>query len=153
MRLLTLSTLPLLLLTLSACSPSGDQEKSKAKLSDKADETPVAVISDYPYAFEQVTTNTWVMHGPREFPTPENKGFMNNPAMIKTSEGLVIIDPGSTVHVGKDVLNKVKAISDEPVVAVFNTHIHGDHWLGNQAIAVAGNMSDGPGPDGDRLRQ
>ena len=104
MRLLNATTLPALLLTLSACSPSGDQETSKVEVEEKPAATPVAIVDDYPYAFEQVTTNAWVMHGPREFPTPENKGFMNNPAVIKTSEGLVIVDPGSTVHVGNDVL-------------------------------------------------
>ena len=134
MRLLNATTLPALLLTLSACSPSGDPETSKVEVEEKPATTPVAIVDDYPYAFEQVTTNAWVMHGPREFPTPENKGFMNNPAVIKTSEGLVIVDPGSTVHVGNDVLKKVKTISDQPIVAVFNTHIHGDHWLANQAI-------------------
>ena len=137
MRLSTATTLPALLLTLSACSPSGDQEASQPVVEDKPAATAVAIIDDYPYAFEQVTTNAWVMHGPREFPNPENKGFMNNPGVIKTSEGLVIVDPGSTVHVGKDVLRKVKTISDQPIVAVFNTHIHGDHWLANQAIKAA----------------
>jgi glyoxylase-like metal-dependent hydrolase (beta-lactamase superfamily II) len=137
MRLLTATTLTALLLMLSACSPSGDQETSKAKAENTPAATAVAIIDDYPYAFEQVTTNAWVMHGPREFPTPENKGFMNNPAVIKTSEGLVIVDPGSTVHVGNNVLKKVKKISDQPIVAVFNTHIHGDHWLANQAIMDA----------------
>jgi len=137
MRLLTATTLPALLLMLSACSPSGEQETNKAKVENIPAAAPVAIIDDYPYAFEQVTTNAWVMHGPREFPTPENKGFMNNPAVIKTSEGLVIVDPGSTVHVGNDVLKKVNKISDQPIVAVFNTHIHGDHWLANQAIKDA----------------
>ncbi len=92
------------------------------------------LASDFPYAFEKVAENTWVMHGPREFPNPENKGFMNNPAFVKTSAGLVIIDPGSTVKVGEHVLAEIKKINELPVVAVFNTHIHGDHWLGNQAI-------------------
>ena len=35
------------------------------------------------------------------------------------------------------VLRVIKNISKKPVVAVFNTHIHGDHWLGNQAIKNA----------------
>ena len=94
-------------------------------------------VSDFPYAFEKVAKNTWIMHGPRELPNPENKGFMNNPGVVKTSAGLVIIDPGSTVKVGEHVLAEIKKINELPVVAVFNTHIHGDHWLGNQAIKAA----------------
>ncbi len=94
-------------------------------------------VSDFPYAFEKVATDTWVMHGPRELPNPENKGFMNNPGIVKTSAGLVIIDPGSTVQVGEHVLAEIKKVSQQPVVATFNTHIHGDHWLANQAIKAA----------------
>jgi len=35
------------------------------------------------------------------------------------------------------VLRALKKLTDKPVVAVFNSHIHGDHWLGNQAIKAA----------------
>ena len=31
----------------------------------------------------------------------------------------------------------IRRITDQPVSAVFNTHVHGDHWLGNQAIRDA----------------
>ncbi len=94
-------------------------------------------VNDFPYAFEKVATNTWVMHGPRELPNPQNKGFMNNPGFVKTSAGLVIIDPGSTLQVGEHVLTEIKKVSDQGIVAIFNTHIHGDHWLANQAIKAA----------------
>jgi len=89
------------------------------------------------YPFKQVANNIWVMHGPREQPNPHNQGFMNNPGLVKTSAGLVIIDPGSSVQTGEMVLHAIKTISDQPVVAVFDTHVHGDHWLGNQAIKQA----------------
>jgi glyoxylase-like metal-dependent hydrolase (beta-lactamase superfamily II) len=95
------------------------------------------IVNDFPYAFEKIAENTWVMHGPRELPNPKNKGFMNNPGFVITSAGLVIIDPGSTLQVGENVLSEIKKISQQAVVAVFNTHIHGDHWLGNQAIKAA----------------
>jgi len=94
-------------------------------------------VNDFPYAFEKVATDTWVMHGPRELPNPQNRGFMNNPGFVKTSAGLVIIDPGSTVQVGEHVLTEIKKVSDQDIVAIFNTHIHGDHWLANQAIKAA----------------
>jgi glyoxylase-like metal-dependent hydrolase (beta-lactamase superfamily II) len=35
------------------------------------------------------------------------------------------------------VLKEAAKISPKPVVAVFNTHIHGDHWLANQAVKEA----------------
>ena len=119
----------LFVVLLSACSPSSEQSTSN--------KTEAAASDDFPYIFEQITSNTWVIHGPRELPNPQNKGFMNNPGVVKTSSGMVIIDPGSTVQIVEHVLKEVKKISDSPVVAVFNTHIHGDHWLANQAIKAA----------------
>ncbi len=116
---------------LVACSPSNDGGNRTEKQQPSAT---VETAADFPYHFEPVADNTWVMHGPLELPNPQNKGFMNNPGLVKTSAGLVIIDPGSTVHVGKHVISEIKKISGLPVVAVFNTHIHGDHWLANQAI-------------------
>ena len=96
---------------------------------DKAD--------DKATGFVKVAPDVWVMHGPLELPNPQNRGFMNNPGLVKTSAGLVIIDPGSSVQVGRRVLAAARAVSTQPVVAVFNTHVHGDHWLGNQAIREA----------------
>jgi len=94
-----------------------------------------ATIRDYP--FKQVAENTWVIHGPLEMPNVSNQGFMNNPGIVMTSEGIVIVDPGSSLQAGEMVLRMIRKLSDKPVVAVFNTHIHGDHWLGNQAIRQA----------------
>ena len=78
-----------------------------------------------------------MIHGPLGVPSPQNQGFMNNPAFVLTGAGVVVIDPGSSVQVGEMVLQQVRKVTDRPVVAVFDTHVHGDHWLGNQAIAEA----------------
>jgi len=83
---------------------------------------------------EQVAPGVYVIHGPTELPSPSNQGFMNNPAFVVTDEGVVVIDPGSSVQVGEMVLARIEQITDRPILAVFNSHIHGDHWLGNQAI-------------------
>jgi len=89
------------------------------------------------YSPTQVADGVYVIHGPMGVPTPENQGFMNNPAFVVTADGVVIVDPGSSVQVGEMVLGAIGAVTDKPVVAVFNTHVHGDHWLGNQAVAEA----------------
>ena len=89
------------------------------------------------FAFENVGKNVFVMHGPADEPNPENLGFMNNPGFIESANGVIVIDPGSTKQVGEQVLAEIKKITSKPVLAVFNTHIHGDHWLGNQAIKSA----------------
>jgi len=128
----------LMIITLAACSPTEDNKATNTESPTvKSASNNSAETSNFPYAFEKVAENTWVMHGPLELPNPKNKGFMNNPAVVKTSAGLVVIDPGSTVQVGKNVLSEIKKISTDDIVAIFNTHIHGDHWLANQAIKAA----------------
>lgn len=92
-------------------------------------------IPDYPA--EQVAEHTYVIHGPLEYPNPENKGFMNNPAFVLTADGVVVVDPGSSVQTGEMVLRQIRKVTDRPVIAVLNTHVHGDHWLGNQALREA----------------
>lgn len=89
------------------------------------------------YQPDPVTDGIHVIHGPTGLPDPANSGFMNNPGIIVTDAGVVIVDPGSSVQSGEMVLRAVSKLTDQPVVAVFNTHVHGDHWLGNQAIREA----------------
>lgn len=89
------------------------------------------------YKFEALNEQVYVMHGPLDVPNVENQGFMNNPGIIIGDTGVVIVDPGSTYQVGKKVIEEIRKITNKPIVAAFNTHVHGDHWLGNQAIVEA----------------
>jgi glyoxylase-like metal-dependent hydrolase (beta-lactamase superfamily II) len=86
------------------------------------------------YKFEAINENVYVIHGPLDEPSAANKGFMNNPGMVIGADGVIVIDPGGSYQTGKRVVGEVAKITDKPIVAVFNTHVHGDHWLGNQAI-------------------
>jgi len=89
------------------------------------------------YALTRITDHVYVIHGPNENPNPTNQAFSNNPGFVLVHGGVVVIDPGSSVQVGEMVLRKIAAVTKDPIIAVFNTHIHGDHWLGNQAIKAA----------------
>lgn len=99
----------------------------------KSEAPPIA--RDYPLM--QLTDRVYVIHGPNEEPSKKNQGFINNPGFVLTSQGVVVIDPGSSLQVGRMLLDKIAKTTPSPVIAVFNTHIHGDHWLGNQAIHEA----------------
>lgn len=85
----------------------------------------------------RITDRVYVIHGPNQLPSIQNQGFMNNPGFVLTSKGVVVVDPGSSVQVGEMLLAQIALVTQDPVIAVFNTHIHGDHWLGNQAIKAA----------------
>ncbi|OGI42077.1 MAG: hypothetical protein A2150_07980 [Candidatus Muproteobacteria bacterium RBG_16_64_11] len=116
MRRIPLVILILAVLTVAACS------RSKGP--------PLA--GDYPLT--RLTDHVYVIHGPNDLPTKQNQGFMNNPGFVLTNKGVVVIDPGSSVQIGEMVLKKIAGVTKNPVIAVFNTHIHGDHWLANDAI-------------------
>lgn len=92
---------------------------------------------EHDYPLTQITGHVYVIHGPNENPGPGNQGFANNPGFVIVHGGVVVIDPGSSVQVGEMVLRKITTVTRDPVIAVFNTHFHGDHWLGNQAIKAA----------------
>ena len=93
------------------------------------------VLPDYPV--DKVAKHTWVIHGPTELPNKQNMGFMNNPVIVITDNSVVIMDPGSSRYAGEMVLRQVRKLTGKPVTHVFNSHIHGDHWLGNEAIKQA----------------
>ncbi len=83
---------------------------------------------------QEITHNVYVIHGPLGVPNVENRGFMNNPAFIVADKSVVVIDPGATYETGEMLLREIKKITDKPVSHIFNTHVHGDHWLANDAL-------------------
>jgi len=94
-------------------------------------------ISIQHFPLDKVTEHIYVVHGPDGLPNADNRGFINNPAAIITAHGVVVVDPGSSLEIGRELLKKIHALTTNPVIAVMNTHVHGDHWLGNIAIREA----------------
>lgn len=86
------------------------------------------------YKPEQVAEHVYVIQGPMGYPDKENQGFMNNPGFIVTDKEVAVIDPGSSSAIGRAVLAHIRKVTDKPITKVFTTHVHGDHWLGNQAF-------------------
>lgn len=87
--------------------------------------------------FTKVTDRCYYILSHSAFPTPENFGFFSNPGFIVTSEGVVVIDTGGSVQIGEMILRQIKKVTNKPVIMAFNTHYHGDHWLGNHAFVEA----------------
>ncbi len=76
------------------------------------------------------------------FPTPDNLGMMANVVFVITTAGVVVLDTGASVQIGEMALRRLRTLTDQPVVAVVNSHHHGDHFLGNEAFvqAAGGNL-------------
>lgn len=103
--------------------------------SDLADFITGPPVPDIPA--RQLSEHVWMIHADDGFPTPENQGMMSNITFVVTTRGVVFIDPGSSLQIGEMALRQVRAITDKPVIAVFNSHYHGDHWLANHALVEA----------------
>lgn len=99
--------------------------------SRSAEATPIAAPD---YSLHRVTDKVYVIYGPFDLPNNVNRGFRNNPVIVLTSRGVVVFDPGGSAHAGEMIVRKIGTISKDPVVAIFNSHAHGDHWLGNEGV-------------------
>lgn len=92
-------------------------------------------IDDVPA--RQIGAHTWIIEAPDVFVTPSNRGFMVNVTFVTTPAGVVIIDSGASLQIGEMAIRMLREVTDQPVVAIFVTHHHGDHWLGNHAFVNA----------------
>src|SRR5215510_12746667 len=79
-----------------------------------------------PLTIEKVTANLWVIVG--------NGG---NVAVMPTSEGVLVVDDKFAPD-APEIVAKVKTVSDRPIRYVLNTHHHGDHTGGNEAMQGGG---------------
>ena len=86
---------------------------------------------------KQLSAHVWMIFSPDGFPTPANRGMMSNVIFVVTSAGVVVIDSGASLQIGQMAIRMIRKVTDKPVVAVFNSHYHGDHWLGNHAFVKA----------------
>ena len=89
-------------------------------------------VADIPA--QKLSPHVWMIYSPDGFPTPENRGMMANVIFVVTKAGVVVIDSGASLQIGQMAIRMIRKVTDKPVVAVFNSHYHGDHWLGNHAF-------------------
>ena len=94
----------------------------------------ISLAADNDYPLTRIVDGIYVVYGPVEMPDKENRRFRNNPGIVLTSAGVVVIDPGGSAWAGEMVIERVYTLTSDPIVAVFNTHAHGDHWMGNEGI-------------------
>jgi glyoxylase-like metal-dependent hydrolase (beta-lactamase superfamily II) len=84
---------------------------------------------------EQLSPHVWMVYAKEGFPTQENQGLMASVIFVVTQKGVVVLDTGASVQIGQMAIRMIRTVTPLPVIAVFNSHYHGDHWLGNQAFA------------------
>lgn len=85
----------------------------------------------------QLSPRVAMVYAEDGFPTAENRGMMANIVFVLTSAGVVVLDTGASVQIGEMALRRLRTLTAQPVVAVINSHYHGDHFLGNDAFVQA----------------
>ena len=93
--------------------------------------------TDYGLKPIEIAPDTYLFQGRPEHFTTRNGGNIANIAAIATRDGVVLIDTGPSKRYGEQLKAALATISDKPVILVLNTHLHPDHFLGNQAFRDA----------------
>ena len=75
-------------------------------------------------------------------------GEGGNTTVFTGPEGVLVVDTQFAPLSGK-LLDAIKKLSDQPIRWIVNTHMHGDHVGGNEAIAKAGRTRAGGNVVGD----
>lgn len=86
----------------------------------------------------QISKSVYQFIGKNEAPTKENGGNMVNTYWIKTPKSYIVVDTGPSYKYAKEAHEAMKKIANLPIKYVINTHMHDDHWLGNNYFKELG---------------
>ena len=92
---------------------------------------------DYGLAPRRVAEDVYVLVGKAEDFSRGNGGNIVNTAFVVAPEGVVVIDSGPSRLYGEQLRRAIARVTPKPLLKVFNTHHHPDHYLGNQVFADA----------------
>jgi len=82
---------------------------------------------------KQVSEHVYFVEGVPGIAT-DNQGFISNAGVIVTGAGVVIFDALGTPALSQLLLEKIRAITAEPLVRVIVSHYHADHIYGLQVF-------------------
>ena len=68
----------------------------------------------------------------------DNQGFVSNAGVIVTGAGVVVFDALGTPALAALLRQKIRAVTDQPVVRVITSHYHADHLYGLQVFEAEG---------------
>ncbi len=112
--------LSLVLWLVSAAAPAGGVEQGQE------------------FDLSEVAPGIYVHHGRHELPLAENHLDIANIGFVVGERCVAVIDPGGSYLVARRLKAALRRITDKPVCFVIDTHIHGDHLLGNAVFRGEG---------------
>ncbi|ASJ74243.1 quinoprotein relay system zinc metallohydrolase 1 [Granulosicoccus antarcticus] len=97
-----------------------------------------ARLLDFDLVAVEVASKTWAVLGRTEYFSQDNGGNIVNTSFIEVPDGVVVIDTGPSKRYG-DALRELigRTVPGKPILRVYNTHHHPDHFLGNQSFEAS----------------
>lgn len=119
--------LPRIILSLIACGPLIAVALAlAAEPTDKLDN--FQMRKGIPTELKQVAPDLYFLYD----------DLSSNAAFLVTGDGVLVIDTRQHPLHGRDLIERIRRITDKPIKWVINTHAHGDHYYGNPAFKAAG---------------
>ncbi len=95
-------------------------------------------------ALRPISPHVWAYAG-RTGMAPANSYGANSGVIVGTA-GALVVDTQISAKTGRQLLEDVRAVTNQPIRWVVNTHYHLDHAFGNSVFAAAGaQIIGGPG--------
>ena len=94
----------------------------------------LALAKDYGLKPQQIAPDTYILQGYNEDFSFENGGNVVNTGFIVTADGVVVINTGPSRLYGEQMRAAIQSITGQPVVKIYISKLHPDHYLGNQAF-------------------
>ena len=91
---------------------------------------------DYGLTPRPIAPDTYVLEGSIEHFSRDNGGNILNTGFIVTASGVVVIDTGPSRLYGEQLKQAIAEVTDRPIIRIYITHHHPDHFLGNQAFST-----------------
>lgn len=103
---------------------------------------PLARAVDYPPSGVEMTLIQVAEHsyyvGGKAGTAIDNEGFISNAGVVITDQGVVVIDALGSPSLAQLLMQRIREITDKPVVKVIVTHYHADHVFGLQYFKEQG---------------
>ena len=95
----------------------------------------LARLLDYDLVASEIAPRSWAVLGRTEWFDESNGGNIVNVAFVEVPDGVVVIDTGPSRRYGEALRALIeRTVPGKPILRVYNTHHHPDHFLGNQAF-------------------
>lgn len=86
---------------------------------------------DYKLKSKQISKNVYMFVGINDIVTVQNGGNIANTFWINTGKHYVVIDSGASYIYAQQAHTEMKKLADLPIKFIVNSHMHDDHWMGN----------------------